>query len=399
LISSICGYFNKRNQSERFKGMRWHYELFFFSQTMTSLIVFPVPQRYRKRGPAMRGTDRIGLRWILFLIVAAACSLAAIHTASAAVQVTATAGPLQPAVPAAVPAPIPAIAPAAIEVAPELPDVRIGPSHILYGLKLSLENLDESFAPSAPVKMEKQLEHANIRIAEVRTELQSNRSEGAQTALRYYQEKITTTTAAVPALPPDETVLLQAQKEAAAHQVVLGQLLTTHMDNQNLIDAHADSVALEAAFSGKTGYVIKEQVLPDNRVMLQAVKLEGTGTPVSQQTPQTPAVPATTTTLPTQKPSPLQTTSHQQLTPQPTPTPAIPSPQITSSPAPVRTPSPAPQTTTTPTPEPTINPTPQPTPSPASQTTTTPTPEPTKNPTPQPTPSPAPGQGNLGTTK
>ncbi len=340
----------------------------------------------------MRETCRIGLRLTFLFIIAAAICLAVIHSASAADPVSTATVSTRPGIVAA-PEPVLAASPVAAGVPAGTADVRIGPSSILYGLKISLENFDESFAPSPLVKIEKQLEHANIRIAEATTELRNNRPDGAETALLQYREKIASTAAVVPAVPAHDPGLLQAQEKVATHELVLGQLLSGQKDNPDLASARAQSAALEAAFSVKTGYEMKEQALPDNRIVVQAVKITEPDAGTGQQVTTIIATPATTLSVPT--PVPTKVPVKPQVTPslQPVVTNVQPSPA----------PTPQPQTTRTTVPvTPQITPTktPVPTPTPTTPVTPVPTTKPAGSATPQPTPTAGTGTGgNTGNAK
>ena len=53
----------------------------------------------------------------------------------------------------------------------------------LYGLKLAMEDLDETFTFNDTQRVEKRLDHAQIRIAEVRRELDLNRTTSADRTL------------------------------------------------------------------------------------------------------------------------------------------------------------------------------------------------------------------------
>jgi hypothetical protein len=244
----------------------------------------------------------------------------------------------------------------------------VGPSHPLYGLKLALENIDESFTPSPSGRIEKQLDHAGLRIAEVKMELRESRVAGAEAAIGQYYEKVNTTIGTVRALPENATGLLQAQETIAKHQYVLERLLATHEEAPGLGAAYANSRTLEAAFTEKTNRAVSVQELPNDRAVVQVIRVSVAGTPVQPVTVQvSPA--AHGTPLPqanlTQVPIPVKnvpqnhtTDSEKPVTPVPplvpkeTPQPG-PSevPANTPSHAPTVIPSPPPQATPAPTPE------------------------------------------------
>jgi len=157
-----------------------------------------------------------------------------------------------------------------------------------------------------------------------------------------------------------------AQETAAEQQAILSHLISTHEDSPGLLNAFTEGVELQTAFTGKTGQKIEGQVLPDNRIALQAVKVKGEPVPVRTGTEQITGA----TPVPTGQPAPVITVK-----------PAI-SPQHLPTTATHATPAPTLQPAqTTPTQGPvitgnTITPTPTPTP----VITQAPTPSPTKPP-------------------
>jgi hypothetical protein len=317
-----------------------------------------------------RRTERIGWVWTLVIITIVAAGILVIHSDAAPVPLKATIV-VQAAATVASQQAFPVVATSVIpgDIAPY--NGPIGPASALYGLKLSLENMDESFAQSPSERIEKQLTHADVRIAEARAELLHNRTQGAEVALAQYREKMTVTTTAASALAPHETDLLHAQEMVAKHQNVLEQLLTTHENNPGLVTAYANSVQLESAFIQKSDQKLERTVMPDNRLMVQVVKVEPaliTANPGAAPATPAPLQNTVTITTPVQvKPTPLgstgittgpqgtslsnrpsspnatpipQPTRVQTTPPTPTVTPTVvpPPPQVTLSPSPTPTP-------------------------------------------------------------
>jgi len=72
-----------------------------------------------------------------------------------------------------------------MSVADDIPpyDGAIGADSPLYGLKIAMEDLDESFTTNQSERLNKQLRFQQLRIAEVRRELDLNRTATAQRAL------------------------------------------------------------------------------------------------------------------------------------------------------------------------------------------------------------------------
>lgn len=310
----------------------------------------------------MERTEQIGTLWTGLFIITVVCAFVIIHPAGAVTGVTGTASPVL-VVPKESTVKV-------VDLNATGQAVRIGPSHVLYGLKISLEDLDVSFIRVPEKRVEKQMEYAQIRIAEVKTELANNRSTGAETALNRYKETMRAVTTTVSSVPPEGNTLLMAQETAAEQQAILSHLISTHEDSPGLLNAFTEGVELQTAFTGKTGQKIEGQVLPDNRIALQAVKVNGEPIPVRTGTEQiTGVIPVPTgqptpviTGKPTISPShPPTTTPH--TTPAPTPPPA----QTIPTQAPVIT-----QNTVTPTPTPTPVITQAPTPQPTKPPATTP---------------------------
>ncbi len=107
----------------------------------------------------------------------------------------------------------------------------IGPENPLFGLKVALENLDETFTVNDTRRVEKQVDHAQARIDEVQQELERNETGYADRSLELYREKLNQTEAVLPRFPVNATGLLHAQEVIAGHQAVLADLLSRYPDN------------------------------------------------------------------------------------------------------------------------------------------------------------------------
>jgi hypothetical protein len=136
----------------------------------------------------------------------------------------------------------------------------IGPGNSLYGLKIAFENLDESFTFNQSEKLEKQVSHADLRLAELKQELADNSTDTAEIALDQYWQKLNQTEETLAPFPPDDngtlqaannTGLSQAREMIAKHQQVLEDLLQSHPDNKGLARAYNNSIALEQKFTEK----------------------------------------------------------------------------------------------------------------------------------------------------
>jgi hypothetical protein len=154
----------------------------------------------------------------------------------------------------------------------------IGPGNPLFGLKVALENLDETFTVNDTLRVEKQVAHAQTRIEEVQQELVLNQTGYADQALELYWEKLNQTEAALPRLPPDGTGLLHAQEIITRHQTVLADLLSRYPGSTGLARAYNNSQVLEQKFGEKTRAKFDRVVGKDNKTTLKAVKRD-TGKP------------------------------------------------------------------------------------------------------------------------
>jgi len=128
----------------------------------------------------------------------------------------------------------------------------IGPDSPLYGLKLALEDMDESFTANQTRKIDLQMDHAEIRIAEAKKELDDGRDDLAQEALGRYWQKMNLTNTSITNWTGNATGLLHAQEMITKHQFVLQQLLQTHPGNPGLMRAYNNSQELEEKFADKT---------------------------------------------------------------------------------------------------------------------------------------------------
>jgi hypothetical protein len=150
----------------------------------------------------------------------------------------------------------------------------IGPGSPLFGLKVAMENLDETFTVNDTRRVEKQVDHAQARIDEVRQELELNQTGYADQSLELYWEKLNQTEAALPRFPFNATGLLHAQEVIAGHQAVLADLLSRYPDDPGLARAYNHSQVLEQKFGEKTRVKFDRVTGKNNTTSLKAVKLE-----------------------------------------------------------------------------------------------------------------------------
>ncbi|KQC04775.1 MAG: hypothetical protein APR53_02900 [Methanoculleus sp. SDB] len=153
-------------------------------------------------------------------------------------------------------------------------DGPIGPGSPLYGLKIAFEDLDESFTANETERFNKQLNHARLRLSEVRRELLMNNTDAAERALELYEAKLNTTQLQLQVMASSNaTGLLHAQQIVARHQLVLGTLLDENPGNRGLQRAYNNSVTLEQKFEEKTQTRIERVVQKNNATIAKAVRL------------------------------------------------------------------------------------------------------------------------------
>ena len=150
----------------------------------------------------------------------------------------------------------------------------IGADSPLYGLKLAMEDLDETITFNDTRRVEKQLDHGRLRIAEVRRELQQNRGETAERALEQYKQKLNLTEGSLTPFTSNATGLLHAQEMIARHEEVLASLVLQFPNNTGLLRAYNNSLSLEQKFEKKTEMRFTRFTEKDNKTVLKAVRFE-----------------------------------------------------------------------------------------------------------------------------
>jgi len=150
----------------------------------------------------------------------------------------------------------------------------IGANSPLYGLKLALEDMDESFTPNETERVDKQMTHARLRLSEVRHSLDLNESDSAEEALNNYWLKMNLTNATIARWNSNATGLLHAQEQIVKHQFVLEHLLETHPNNTGLRRAYNNSLRLEERFGEKTMIRFNRTVERNNQTIMKAIRLE-----------------------------------------------------------------------------------------------------------------------------
>jgi hypothetical protein len=150
----------------------------------------------------------------------------------------------------------------------------IGADSPLYGLKIALEDMDESFTANETERVNKEMDHARLRLSEVRRSLELNQSESAQQALNNYWLKMNLTNSTISRWGSNATGLLHAQEMIVKHQFVLEHLLESHPNNTGLMRAYNNSLLLEDRFSEKTAIKFNRTMEKNNQTILKAIRLE-----------------------------------------------------------------------------------------------------------------------------
>lgn len=144
----------------------------------------------------------------------------------------------------------------------------------LYGLKIAMEDLDETFTFNDTDRVEKQIDHAGLRIAEARSELSLNRTNTSERALGLYWQKLNLTERSLAPFAQNTTGLLHAQEMIARHQAVLANLSRQYPDNSGLARAYQNSLVLEQKFEQKTEMRLARIIEKDTKTIFKAIKLE-----------------------------------------------------------------------------------------------------------------------------
>jgi hypothetical protein len=150
----------------------------------------------------------------------------------------------------------------------------ISPDSPMYGLKIAMEDLDETFTFNDTQRVEKRVDHAGLRIAEVKREMSHNRTDTAERALELYRQKLNLTEGSLTPFGSNATGLLHAQEMITRHQDVLANLVHMYPNTPGLARAYNNSLSLEEKFGEKTEMRFARFIEKNNRTVFKAVKLE-----------------------------------------------------------------------------------------------------------------------------
>jgi hypothetical protein len=150
----------------------------------------------------------------------------------------------------------------------------IGAGNPLFGLKVAMENLDETFTFNDTQRVEKQVDHAQTRIEEAQRELDLNQTRYADRALELYWQKLNQTETALPKISSTSIALLHAQEMIARHETVLADLNARYPGNTGVARAFSNSQELEQKFREKTQVRFERIAEKNNKTTFKAVHLE-----------------------------------------------------------------------------------------------------------------------------
>jgi Domain of unknown function (DUF5667) len=149
----------------------------------------------------------------------------------------------------------------------------LGPDSPLYGLKLALENLDEAFTFNTSEKVVKEMQHAELRIAEIKGLLLMNKSVVAERALDGYFEKMNLTSLDLSSIPARTTGIANAYQQHVKHELVLYDLLQANPNSTELRQAYNRTLDLEGQFMEKSTIMLEKRIGQLNRITAKVVRI------------------------------------------------------------------------------------------------------------------------------
>jgi hypothetical protein len=146
----------------------------------------------------------------------------------------------------------------------------IGPDNPLYGFKIALENFDESFTFNQSERLEKEINHTDLRLSELQSALADNNTEAINRTLDLYWQKYNQTENTLDQLAfndtfnmtaPNGTIRMQSPRGVNGlenalnnlyrHQEIFQNLTQKYPDNQGLARAYNNSLEREHKFEEK----------------------------------------------------------------------------------------------------------------------------------------------------
>jgi hypothetical protein len=146
----------------------------------------------------------------------------------------------------------------------------IGPDNPLYGFKIALENFDESFTFNQSERLEKEINHTDLRLSELQSALADNNTEAINRTLDLYWQKYNQAEDTLDQLAFNDTLNMTAPNDTRRmqssrgvnglenalnnlnrHQEIFQNLTQKYPDNRGLARAYNNSLEREQRFEEK----------------------------------------------------------------------------------------------------------------------------------------------------
>jgi Mn-dependent DtxR family transcriptional regulator len=134
---------------------------------------------------------------------------------------------------------------------------RFGPDSPLYGLKIAFENIDEAVSRSADAKLDKQVAHAEERIAEAKAMIEKGKLEAAEKAMERYTAKAAAINGTATKPDVTEEGLQHARQMFRKHETVLHGLI----GDPNMPEKAKSALQRALGNSKAVGMVLSDNVL------------------------------------------------------------------------------------------------------------------------------------------
>jgi len=145
----------------------------------------------------------------------------------------------------------------------------IGPENPLYGFRIALENFDESFTFNQSERLEKEINHTDLRLSDLQSALADNNTDAINRTLDLYWKKFNQTEDSLgqlafndtlnmtapngtkTVLGPNDTGLENALDMLNRHQEIFQNLTQKYPDNRGLVRAYNNSLEQGQKFKEK----------------------------------------------------------------------------------------------------------------------------------------------------
>ncbi|MEN6396950.1 MAG: DUF5667 domain-containing protein [Methanoregula sp.] len=136
----------------------------------------------------------------------------------------------------------------------------IGPGSPLYGFKIALENVDESFTLNQSEKLAKEIQRTELRLAELKSALAANETDAANRTLDLYWQKLNQTEDTLDQMGFNDTGNISAPKvnglenawaNLNRHKVIFQNLTLAYPNHAGLARAYNNSLERELKFEEK----------------------------------------------------------------------------------------------------------------------------------------------------